>query len=258
VPAAGLRELQHLFWHSLVDAPGDSGIAPDLAAAVEPSSTLDSAARIRVYADAYFSRLLNVLREDFPRLSTLLGPERFEELARAYLRSHPSGHPSVRHLGRAMAGFVERRTDLPPYLADLARLEWARIEVFDAADTVPLTADALRAVRAEDWPHIYLIPIPALQVFRASWPVHELWAGADAVCLAPAPTAIRVWRTGDRTVFHAAMDPRGTEALRRLIAGAPFVVVCEAFADVPPREAAEEMTALLARWVEDGIIARVG
>jgi len=55
-----------------------------------------------------------VLREDFPRLSALLGPERFEELARDYLRSHPSEHPSVRHLGRAMAGFLERRMDLPP------------------------------------------------------------------------------------------------------------------------------------------------
>ena len=114
MPVANLRELQHLFWGSLVGDPGDPGIAPDLAEAVAPSSTLDSAARIEVYADAYFSRLLDVLREDFPRLSALLGPERFEELARDYLRSHPSEHPSVRHLGRAMAGFLERRMDLPP------------------------------------------------------------------------------------------------------------------------------------------------
>src|SRR5207245_8713456 len=99
------------------------------------------------------------------------------------------------------------------------------------------------------------IPIPALQVVRASWPVHELWAGTDPVRLAPAPTVIRVWRGGDCAVFHAAMEPRGTEALRRLIAGAPFVVVCEAFADRPPTEAAEEVTALVARWMEDGIRA---
>jgi len=59
-------------------------------------------------------------------------------------------------------------------------------------------------------------------------------------------------------VFHAAMDACAAEALRRLTAGAPFVVVCEAFADRPPGEAAEEVTSLLARWVEDGIIARVG
>ena len=256
MPVASLRELQELFWRSLADEPGT--IAPELVEAVRPSSTLDSAARVQVYADAYSSQLLDVLREDFPRLSALLGHDGFEEIARDYLKSHPSEHPSVRHLGRAMAGFLEQRTDLPPYLAELARLEWARIDVFDAPDAEPLAVDALRTVRAEDWPHLYLVPIPALQVVRASWPVHELWAGADPAGLTPAPTAVRVWRGVGYAVFHAAMDARATEALRRLMAGAPFVVVCEAFADRPPAQAAQEMTALLARWVEDGIIARLG
>src|SRR5437867_9497921 len=154
-----------------------------------------------------------------------------------------------------MAGFLEQRTDLPPYLAELARLEWARIDVFDAPDAEPLTVEALRAVGPQDWPHLYLVPIPALQVVRTSWPVHELWAGADPAGLTAAATAIRVWRGAGYAVFHAVTDTRATEALRRLIAGAPFVVVCEAFADCPPAEAAEEVTAPLARWVEDGIIA---
>src|SRR5438128_4778207 len=145
VPVASLRELQQLFWRSLGDEPGT--IAPELVEAVLPSSTLDSAARVQVYADAYSSRLLDVLREDFPRLSALLGRDGFEEIARDYLKSHPSEHPSVRHLGRAMAGFLEQRADLPPYLAELARLEWARIDVFDAPDAEPLAVDALRTVR---------------------------------------------------------------------------------------------------------------
>ena len=256
VLVASLRELQQLFWRSLADE-WDT-IAPELVEAVLPSSTLDSSARVQVYAGAYSSRLLDVLHEDFPRLAALLGRDGFEQIARDYLRSHPSEHPSLRHLSRAMAAFLERRTDLPPYLADLARLEWARIDVFDAPDAEPLPVAALRTVRPEDWPHLYLVPIPALQVVRAAWPVHELWAGADPAGLIPAPTVIRVWRGAGYAVFHAAMDACAAEALRRLTAGAPFVVVCEAFADRPPGEAAEEVTSLLARWVEDGIIARVG
>ena len=35
-----------------------------------------------------------------------------------------------------MAAFLEQRTDLPPYLADLARLEWARIDVFELGVTL--------------------------------------------------------------------------------------------------------------------------
>ena len=140
---ASLRELQQLFWRSLADE-WDT-IAPELVEAVLPSSTLDSSARVQVYAGAYSSRLLDVLHEDFPRLAALLGRDGFEQIARDYLRSHPSEHPSLRHLSRAMAAFLERRTDLPPYLADLARLEWARIDVFDAPDAEPLPVAALRS-----------------------------------------------------------------------------------------------------------------
>src|SRR5438093_7021934 len=97
-----LRELQRLFWRSLADAPGGGSPAPGLVELVAPRATLDVGARVGVYADAYFGRLRDVLREDFPHVAALLGP-RFEETARGYLRAHPSEHPSVRHLGRMFA-----------------------------------------------------------------------------------------------------------------------------------------------------------
>src|SRR5439155_10257710 len=142
-------------------------------------------------------------------------------------------------------------------LGDLARLEWARIEVFDAPDARPLGAAALRDVAADDWPALRFITIPALAVVQARWPVHELWAGADPAALAPAPTALRVWRAADFVVFHAPMDARAAEALGRLMSGQPFAAACEAFADLPPADAANEATAWLLRWVEDGILARL-
>src|SRR5213594_3840986 len=242
----GLRELQRLFWRSLADEPGGGAPPPGLVELVAPSATLDAGARIGVYSDAYFGRLRDVLREDFPHVAALLAA-RFDETARGYLRAHPSEDPSVRHLGRLFADFLEQRPDLPPYLSDLARLEWARIEVFDAPDARPLNAAALRGVAADDWPALRFVTIP----------VHELWAGADPAALAPAPTAVRVWRAAEFVVFHAPMDARAGEALGRLMAGQPFAAVCEIFADLPPADAAHEATALLLRWLEDGIIARL-
>ena len=88
--------------------------------------------------------------------------------------------------------------------------------------------------------------------------MHELWEGADPACLVPAPTVIRVWRHASGAVYHAPLDARAGEVLRLMIAGAPFVVACDAFADRSPLEAAEAITALLARWIEDGMIAWVG
>ncbi len=257
MPSPSLRELQGLFWHGLAEKPGHAGFAPRLVEVVDPSPTLDRAGRLGVYSDAYFWRLRDVLREDFPRVAELLGPDRFEALVRDYLASHPSNHPSVRHLGRAMAGFLARQREGPPCLGDLARLEWARIEVFDAPDADPVAPGVLRAVPPDAWPRTYFAPISALEVVRVRWPVHELWAGADPATLAPAPTALRVWRAADGSVYHAAMEPRAADALDRLIAGAPFGLICWAFADLPPEAAAREAAALLARWLEDGLIAQV-
>ena len=257
MPIPSLRELQGLFWRSIAGAPGTIEPAAALLAVTEPSASLDPAARLSVYVDAYLWRLRDVLAEDFPRVATILGPDRFDVLARDYLRDHPSEHPSLRHLGRDLPAEIGRRPDSPPYLADLARLEWARLEVFDAADSEALTADALRALRPEHWPTLRFVPVPALAILRADWPVHEVWQATDAASPEPSRTFLRVWRAEDGRVFHASMDERDVDALERMMAAEPFATICAAFDDLPPAEAGQQATALLARWLEDGIIARV-
>ena len=118
MPVASLREVQQLFWDSLAGAP--VSIAPGLADAVVPGAALDSRERLGIYADAYASRLLDVLREDFPRVAALLGDHRFEHLAREYLARHPSEHPSVRHLGH---GIGLRPTHYPRVADGSARVD---------------------------------------------------------------------------------------------------------------------------------------
>ncbi len=250
-----LRELQGLFWQSIAATPGEPTAAPALLEVIAPSATLDAPARLGVYADAYVLRLHEVLGEDFPRVAALLGPDRFAALVRAYLRGHPSSCPSVRHLGRALEAFLAGWPDGAPWLADLAALEWARVEVFDAADAAALRAADLRQVAPEAWPVLRFAAVPALAIVRAGWPVHELWAGADPAVLAPAATAIRVWRGSDERVYHAPLAPRAADALERLVHGEPFAALCASFDDLPPLEAAHEVTGLLARWLEDGIVA---
>lgn len=253
MPAPALREVQDAFWRSLARAPGSGEApAPDpaLLAAVSPTPPLARAERVRVYADMYFLRLLDVLREDFPRVAGALGEERFEALAGAYLARHPSRHPSVRHVGAEFATFLAARP-LPAWLADLARLEWTRLEVFDEADDPVMTLDALRSVPADDWPGLRFAPVAALRTFVAGWPVHRLWQEESAAGAAPARTALRVWRDRALGVYHTAMDDAEEVALAALVAGGTFAAVCEPFDD--PVEAG----ALLLRWIEDGIIARV-
>jgi hypothetical protein len=255
MPAPSLRELQESFWQALAHDPGaPEGPAPEpgLLAVVAPAARLAPADRVRIYADMYFWRILDALRADFPRLAAVLGEERFQALGRAYLARHPSRHPSLRHAGGALPAFLaaEGLPDLP-YLADLARLEWARVEVFDALDAHPVRVEDLRRLPADEWPALRFAPVPALAVLVADWPVDRVWdlaaSGEVPAVSGPARTALRVWREGF-AVYHVRMDAREEEALGRVLAGCTFATVCDGLDD--PAEAG----ALLLRWLEDGIL----
>jgi hypothetical protein len=250
MPAPALRDVQAAFWRSL--HTGD--VEPALASVVLPTASLDPAARVAVYQGMYFWRLHDVLREDFPKFAEALG-DRFEGVARAYLARHPSENPSVRHFGVHLAAFLETDSTSRelPWLADLVRLERARVDAFDALDAEPVRATDLAAVAPEDWADLRFTPAPSLRLVDAAWPVQEVWS-APTERPARGSVRLRIWRQ-DFGVFHAAMDPIEADALRALVAGARFADVCEAVGEhVAWDEAPAEAGSLLARWIENGLI----
>ena len=74
MPAPSLYEVQRLFWESVAVQPGRDSIAPAFVRMVRGCDDSDRKTRIAVYADAYYLRLRDVLREDFSRVAALLGP----------------------------------------------------------------------------------------------------------------------------------------------------------------------------------------
>jgi hypothetical protein len=240
--APGLHELQRLFLDALVEAPETPCAPAGLAGVLRPP------ARFSIYADMYFWRLREVLAEDYPKLAAALGDEPFTALVRDYVRARPSRHPSVRHAGEGLAEHLATHPG-PAWAADLARLEWARIDVFDAPDAPSVGRGDLAGIPPDAWPDLRFEPIPALAVVESAWAIHRLW---DDPTTPPdrAPSVLRVWRQ-DEVVWHTAMAPAEARALGLVRAGAAFGVVCEALDD--PADAAAQ----LARWLDDGLLAAV-
>jgi hypothetical protein len=251
-----LRDLQRRLSAALIADTVD----PALLALVNGRGELGPAARVEIYADMFRTRLTDVLRDDYPRVLATLGDEAFGTLARRYLARHPSTHPSVRYVGRLFAGFVGDEEGLPPFLGDLARLEWARVEVFDGPDADPLRLSDLLALPAAEWPALRLRPIPASQVLECAWPVHEIWATAGdspreaTAGIEPRPCTIRVWREG-WAVSHAVMGDLERRVFPLLQRGEPFARLCAAGAG-DPEAAAREVGGLLMRWLEDGLLVQ--
>lgn len=252
-----LRDLEAAFFAAVTGASSSAALLPE----VRSDARLDAAARVDVYARMYVARLVDVLFEDYPRVAAIVGPDAFGVLARAYVAAHPSTHASLRWFGRDFPGFVAAvadRDERPAYLADLARLEWMRLAVFDAPDAAPLALAALRAVPPDAWAKLRFHLVPALEVLRAAWPVHRIWdvdAAAPSDGWQPADVCLRVWRRDD-TVYQAPMEEAERVALARVRAGDDFAGVCAALAAVVAAERAPATAAgLVLRWIEDGVVA---
>ena len=255
-----LAELQRQFFASIAIRPGAGPEAfdPRLLAVIDPSPTLTPSDRLEIYADMYFARLKDCLAEDFPRTVELLGASTWDTVARGYLAAHLSQHPSVRHVGTHLAAYLAAHplAGAAPWLPELARFEWARLDVFDRPDGAePLTGADLAAVDPERWGALRFRTVPGFALFESLWPIHQLWAD-DAPADVPAQaTSVRIWRQG-LMVYHSPMGPPEADAMRHLIAGVPFAAICEATAaDLSLEEAAPKVVGWLTRWIEDGLLA---
>ena len=126
-----------------VEARDAIDVSPDqVEDVVDPSKRRTSIERLEVYANAYYARLLECLRDEFPALFHALGEEVFDGLAFGYLQFYPSRSYTLSDLSRQFAEYLEEtrpRDDddangspsWPDFMIDLARLERCYSEVFD-------------------------------------------------------------------------------------------------------------------------------
>lgn len=264
-----LRETEELFW-KLITAPEgvtdglrQLDMKPEaLARLIAGDARLDAVQRLDVYANMYFWRLLDILRGDFSSVLAAVGDDHFHNLVTDYLVACPSTHPSVRNVGSKLEGFLathalglER-----PWLVELARLERARVELFDGPDGEPVTLDDLRALAPEEFVQLPLPLVPSHLFLDVGHAVDDVWRAAENQQPIEPPAAgartLLVWRQ-DVTVYHRPVEGLERAALLRARDGASFGIVCDLCAEsMPVDEAGPAAFQLLARWVGDGIIAR--
>jgi putative DNA-binding protein len=268
MPAPSLAQTQQLLW-TLITAPEgaaaglaqldptDRGVAASLA---NGDARLSALERLDIYANMYFYRIRDCLKEDFVAVCAVVGDDNFHNLITDYLLVHPPTHFSLRYAGQHLPTFLlgHSLSTRWPYLPDLAKLEWAILEAFDAADAPPLQPAALAEVPQDRWPELRLQLTPSLQLFDLAFAVHNVWRAAQDGKSISEPrhqeTSVRVWRQ-DLRVFHHAMDAVERDALRAVAADACFADVCERIV-ARDREAAdaERALALLGEWLGDGLL----
>lgn len=215
--------------------------------------------RLRIHADAYRLRLIEVLANDYPVTAALLGEDRFDAFAIAFIRSHPSIHASVRHFGRGFADALQHAAATPRHLQELARFEWTQGEVFDAADATPLTLDAIAALPADAWPGLRLHVQPAVRVIalacNAPALVEAQAQGRRLPALRRMPGAHwLVWRVNGDAHWRR-LDADEAALLQAVLAGETFGELCERATDFHAHDGPLRAASLLKRWLADGLLA---
>lgn len=203
---------------------------------VLPSHRLSSLERLRIYGNAYYARLLECLREEFPALRHAVGEEAFDGFALGYLQRHPSQSYTLGELARHFPEFLsqtrppepadELRPNWADFVIDLATAERVYSEVFDGPGVEQgrvLQAEDVASLTAGQWLEARLIPVPCLRLLKVAYPVHEyisaLRRQAPIPIPAPQPTHLAITRR-DYVVRRRAVSPEEFGLLALLADGA--------------------------------------
>lgn len=230
--------------------------------------------QLEIYRRQFWLRHTESLVEDFPGVGYLVGQAQWERLVEEYLDAHPPRSPSLRDLGRHLASFAASR----PWLAcselvsDMAELEWALIEAFDAAAHAPLDPRQLASIPEHAWSTARFAPHPTLHLLALRYPVLDLLREAlDAARRGTAALKPRVGgveakatfvavRRKDLVVHRDELTALDHALLSRLCAGAGLEKACEAAADesgIGLEQLVERLSGLFQQWSARGYFAKV-
>src|SRR6185437_10793092 len=212
-----------------------------------------------IYADMYFARIRDVLAEEYPKTLAALGAAAFQDLVADYLDACRPNHPSLREVGARLPGFLAGNVAAieRPWLAELAKLERARLELFDGPDAEVLTVEALRARPTVAFAALPLRLVPSHALLATHFDVSALWRAEEPVqdTPAPTPTTLIVWRReGD--VLHRTADDEEAAWLSRLATSTViFEELCADLAtDRGDESAAARAFELLGRWSSERLL----
>lgn len=222
----------------------------------------DPAARLAVHRNNVVSSLLDALADTFPVVHELVGVDFFRAMAAVFVRQSPPRSRILAHYGQEFPEFIEQfePAGSVPYLADMARLEVARVGAYHAADVAALAPEtvSLALASGESIGELRLVCHPSLSVVRSPYAVVSLWAahqdGSD-------PGAIDIDQPEEAIVMRAGLDvlvlrvpPGGASFAEAVLRGASLAEAGNAAATQVP---GFDLSAILALLVGSGALASI-
>lgn len=255
-PALDLCAMQAAFQRAIL--LGDDAVLNDIL----DTSRTNRNVLFGVYRHAYVARLIEVVRSEHPLLHRHLGDDAFAELAKAYIVAEPSRHPNARWFAHRLPDHLSQSQQGAPHLAELAALERALNDAFDAPDVPALELSDLAAIPPQSWSDLVFNAHPSAHSLAFTTNAHARWLALKneqpppAVELRSAPECVIVWRHETIPKVRRMSDE---EAMmwNEVSNGIPFGRLCELIAvyddpETAPLRAAQHLQG----WILSGLLAK--
>ncbi len=185
--------------HVDVDAAGIERV-------VTRSKALSAVERLGIYGYAYYARLLECLKEEFPAVLHAVGEDAFDAFALGYLQKYPSRSYTLFELGAKFPRFLDETRPATEqdaaadsasdgnaadadgaaeswiqFVIDLATFERTVGEIFDGPgpeDGLLLTAEQLSAVDSQQFLTARLVGVECLRLLAFRFPVGDFYKAA--------------------------------------------------------------------------------
>jgi hypothetical protein len=208
----------------------------------------------------YFHRLLDAARETYPRVVKLVGDDRFAEIFANFLVAHPPESASIKYVARRLPTLLDS-LDLRADLGDLARLEWARFDLRDERDALPLALQDLARIPPAMLGELSLRLAPYAKIVSLQHEVAGVWSALrddqDAGNVVASPSVVLVWRR-DFVVLHRVVSDEESSALGWVERGATLTALCENAAREGESlsDASTRIFGWIQQWLADEILER--
>ena len=122
------------------------------------------------------------LRGIFPVVCRLVDERFFDYTAHDFISAQPPSSPCLFDYGGEFPNFLEQFEPCRalPYLADVARLEWALHACAHAPDTEAIDASTLQATQSDAYPALRFALHPACRLISSPYPIDRIWHANQA------------------------------------------------------------------------------
>jgi hypothetical protein len=167
-----LHDIQKDFVDSLISAENKA-----IFQHIERSQHLTQQQHVDIYRRNILGTFQKTLEAIYAVCFKLVGEEFFSGMAQIYMTSAYSHSPDLEDYGSDFADFISDFSPAKslPYLADVARLEWAWHRIFSAPDQPEFDFQALANCFETDGDRIiFLLPEESF-LLSSPYPIHQIW-----------------------------------------------------------------------------------